>query len=165
MFVFILNDEYHVETRQYRRHKVYIFLPFYLVPTAKDRVRRGQYGATSVQRRRYSSFRYGDGLLLHGLVYRHFVVLLHFVELIYTNDPAVRKNHRATFHHKISLQEQSRPFTCCCKGKVTFRGRNDNLRSPDPSTRMLSNQPRSCPFRTCKRLWERPSPRTLTIVI
>ena len=47
----------------------------------------------------------GDGLLLHGLVDRHPVVLAHLVELIDAHHPTICQNHGASLQQKTSSHE------------------------------------------------------------
>lgn len=102
----VFDDEYHVKAGQDGGHEVNVVLPLCVIPAAKHRVSRSQHRAARVQRGGDASLRDGkvlfcfidkekiytfffffnlsnrDGLLLHGLMDGHSVVLSHLNKLV-----------------------------------------------------------------------------------
>merc|ERR1712020_886080 len=96
----VFHNEDGVEPGENGGHEVYVLLSLGVVPSAKDAVCSRQDGTPAVKGSGDASFGNGDGLLLHGLMDRHPVVLAHLVELIDAHHPTIGQNHGASLKDK-----------------------------------------------------------------
>jgi len=105
--VFVLDDKDHVEAGQDGGLKVNVLARgLQVIVPAEDGVGGGEDRSPRVQHGGDARLGNGDGLLLHGLVNGHPVVLSHLVKLVNTHHSTIGKHHRASLQIKISLQKK-----------------------------------------------------------
>ena len=122
----VLDDTEHVKAGQDRLGELHVLLERdrRVVPAA-DRIRRGDDGAARLERGDDARLGYRDGLLLHGLVYRRAVRIVHLVKLVDQAVALVREHERPALKCPLArdwVLAHARRQTDCGR---TLTGRED----------------------------------------
>mmetsp|Transcript_74053 Transcript_74053/g.165709 ORF Transcript_74053/g.165709 Transcript_74053/m.165709 type:complete len:554 (+) Transcript_74053:898-2559(+) len=127
LIVDILNDKHHVEPRHDGRREVAVLVQrLRWLVVGVLRKDGGQDGCSGIQGRLNAGLRQGDGLLLHGFVDGHLVLLVHELKLVDATDAVVSKHQRSRLNDLLLVQVCVLHHRCSeTSGRRCFAGSED----------------------------------------